>query len=410
MIERNELALSPATAAPVTAFLRAASQLGYSLGRTPLNAFVAKSAGTLPALDADSLESLKTLHRLYQITPSNESLQAALQAGFTSARQIASIDQDDFIAKYGGLFPAGEAVWVWGQAQTVTSVTFNICSSAIQLDTAPPVYALSASNDQRQAAKSALVEQFPSIATLFGNVDYCECDDCSSVLSPAAYFVDVLQFLGPPPNGNSAANGAGYYPLDVLIGKDATVPGRRPDLGALPLSCENTNTSMPYIDIVNEILEYFIANGHLDTNLAYDTGTATTAELTAEPQNILPQVYGDQPLALNRPTLKLALYPLNLPFDLWINTVRSFLNYFKSPLAQVLDTLRPVDALELFTDANNYPYYRAQIFAESLGLSPSDYGVLTGAATGLSPVTANWFTLYGYPSAGRSAVPPTSNR
>jgi len=388
MIERKELPLSAATSAPVTAFLRASSQLGYSLGQTPLNAFLAKSAGALPALDADSLESLKTLHRLYQLTPSNESLQAALQLGFTSARQIASIDQEDFLYKYANSFPPGEAVWVWGQAQTISSVTFNICSSAIQLDTAPPVYALSASNDQRQAAKSALIEQFPSIATLFGNMDYCECDDCSSVLSPAAYFVDLLQFLGP---GYSAANAAGYTPLDVLIGKDATVPGRRPDLGALPLSCENTNTSMPYIDIVNEILEYFIANGHLDTNLAYDTGTATTPELTAEPQNILPQVYDT--------TLKQALYPLNLPFDLWINTVRGFLNYFKSPLAQVLDTLRPVDALELFTDANNYPYYRVQIFAESLGLSPSDYGILTGTLAGLSPVTANWFKLYGYPSA-----------
>jgi hypothetical protein len=390
MIERNELALSPATAAPVTAFLRAGASLGYSLGRTPLNAFLARSTGTLPALDTAGLESLQTLHRLYQITPSNESLQTALQLGFISARQIASINKDDFIYKYGGLFPPGEAQWVYGRAQTVSSVTFNICSSAIQLDRAPPVYALSASNEQRQAAKNALVEQFPSIVTLFGNMDYCACDDCSSVLSPAAYFVDVLQFLSPPPNGNSAANGAGYYPLDVLIGKDATVPGRRPDLGALPLSCENTNTSMPYIDIVNEIFEYFIANGHLDTDLAYDTGTATTAELTAEPQNILPQVYNT--------TLKQALFPLNLPFDLWIETVRGFLNYFKTPLAEVLDTLRPVDALELFSDAHNYPYYRAQIFAESLGLSPSDYSVLTGSATTLSPITANWFKLYGYPS------------
>ena len=372
--------------------MRAASQIGYSLGRTPLNAFLAKSAGALPALDADSLESLKTVHRLYQITPSNESLQAGLQLGFTSARHIASIDQDDFLYKYANSFPLGEAVWVWGRAQTVSSVTFNICSSAIQLDTAPPVYALSASNDQRQAAKNALIEQFPSIATLFGNMDYCECDDCSSVLKPCGLFRRCPSVSRPAqPSSSVLPQRRRLHPLDVLIGKDATVPGRRPDLGALPLSCENTNTAMPYIDIVNEILEYFIANGHLDTNLAYDTGTATTAELTAEPQNILPQVYDT--------TLKQALYPLNLPFDLWINTVRGFLNYFKSPLAQVLDTLRPVDALELFTDANNYPYYRAQIFAESLGLSPGDYGVLTGTAAGLSPVTANWFKLYGYPSA-----------
>jgi hypothetical protein len=386
MIERKQLAVSDSTAVPTAAFLRAASQLGYSLGRTPLNAFIAKSSNQLPTLDADSLESVKSLHRIYQITPSPESFQAAMSLGFTSARQIASNSKEDFLYKYGSQFPAGEAEWVYGQAQSVTSVTFNICSSAIAMDTAPPVYSLSASSTQKQAAKSSLVEQFPSIASLFGNMDYCECQDCASVLSPAAYFVDVLQLLG-----NSAKNPGGYTPLDVLIGSlDKVVPGRRPDLGALPLTCENTNTAMPYIDLVNEILEYYIANAHLDTNFAYDTGTATTAELTAEPQNILPQVYNT--------TLKQALYPLDLPFDLWIETVRGFLNYFKTPLAQVLDTLRPVDTLELFTDPSDQPYYRAQIFAESLGLSPADYEVLTGTASGLSPVTANWFSLYGYPS------------
>lgn len=394
-IERQQLAVSPATATPATAFLRAAAQLGYSLGRTPLNALIAKSGTQLPALDADSLATVKNLHRIYQITPSPESFQAALSLGFTSARQIASIPKEDFLYQYGSKFPAGEAEWVYGQAQTVTSVTFNICSSAVAMDTAPPVYSLSASSTQKQAAKNALVEQFPSIATLFGNMDYCECQDCSSVLSPAAYFVDVLQFLGPPDPATgaagSAANAAGYTPLDVLIGSlDNVIHGRRPDLGALPLTCENTNTAMPYIDLVNEILEYYIAYDGLSTSFAYDTGTATTAELTAEPQNILPQVYNT--------TLKQALYPLGLPFDLWISTVRGFLNYFKTPLAQVLDTLRPVDALELFTDANNHSYYRAQIFAESLGLSPSDYEVLTGTASSESPVTLNWFNLYGYPS------------
>jgi hypothetical protein len=395
MLERKQLTVKGSTAQQAADFLRAAAGLGYNLGRTPLNAFLSKSRGQLPKLDNDTLDTVKTLHRMFQVTPSTESLQAAVSAGFTSARQIASIGQDDFIAKYGTLFPPGEAQWVWGQSQSVSSVTFNICSSAILMDKAPTVYTLSASPAQKQAAKNSLVEQFPSIATLFGNLDYCECQDCTSVLSPSAYFVDVLQFLGPPNPATgaagSAANADGYTPLDVLIGsQDAKIPGRRPDLGALPLTCENADTAMPYIDLVNEILEYFIANNHLDTNLAYDAGTATTAELTAEPQNILPIVYNQ--------FLKQALFPLHLPFDLWIATVRGFLGYFKTQLAQVLNTLRPVDNLELFTDADNSPYYRAQIFAEGLGLAPCDYEVLTGTAAGLSPVTANWFKLYGYPS------------
>ena len=385
MIERNDLPLGENTAGNVAAFLRGAAPLGYSLGRTPLNAFIRNAGKKLPAMDADSTASLKMLHRLYQITPSSESLQAAVKLGFTSARDIASYTKDEFINKFASEFPSGEAQLIYGHSQTVSAVTFNIFSMARQLDTLPPVYGLSASDDARQNAKNAIVQQFPSMASLFGNMDFCDCKDCRSVLSPAAYFVDVLEFL----NG-SAANSKGYTPLDVLIGsQDGHLPGRRPDLGALPLTCENTNTAMPYIDLVNEILEYCIANSHLDTNYAYDTGSATTADLTAEPQHILPQVY-------NGP-LKDAVYPLNLPFDLWIETVRGVLNYFQTPLSEVLDTLRPADHLELFSDANAYPYYRAQILAEALGLSPSEYEVLTAAHPAVSPLVTNWFKLYGYP-------------
>lgn len=380
MVENQELQIDPNVRGNVTTFLRAAATLGYSLGRTPLNAFLATSATHLPALNDSSKQSIKTLHRLFQITPSTESLQAALKLGFTSASHIASYSKTDFIAKYGSLFPPGEAELVYGQAQTLSSVTFNVFSIAKQLDTSPPVYALSSSAQDRQDAKNALVQQFPSMAGLFGNVDFCRCEDCRSVLSPAAYFVDLLDLLGQP---NSVPNADGNTPLDVLIGKPGGIAGRRPDLGALPLTCENTNTAMPYIDLVNEILEYSIAhNNSLDARLAYDTGTATTVDLTAEPQHIIPAVYTN--------TLKHAVYPLNLPFDLWIETVRGFLGYFKTSLAQVLDALRPADKLELFAGSPPAPYSRAQILAESLRISPAEYAVFT------TTDTTNWFKLYGY--------------
>jgi hypothetical protein len=202
--------------------------------------------------------------------------------GFTSANQIAKIPKDEFIAKYAYAFPPGEAAFVYGQAQTISSVTFTAFASAKAMETSPPVYGLSASSAELQNAKNTLVQQFPTMTSLFGNIDFCQCEDCRSVLSPAAYFVDVLDLLGT----NSAPNAAGCTALDVLIGKDATVPSRRPDLGALPFTCENTNTAMPYIDLVNEIFEYYIAHSQLNAGAAYDTGTAWSADLVAEPQHI----------------------------------------------------------------------------------------------------------------------------
>jgi hypothetical protein len=388
MLDNKELVIPAATGTTVTnlsGFLRAAEALGYELGRTPLNRFLLDNPKTLPALDGPTTASLKTLHRLHQVTPSDESRQAALTAGFTSAFDIASHPPEEFTAKYSAGFPsAAEASLTYAQSQQSTSVVFNFFAMAKQLDTSAPVYALSGSSADRQNAKNAIVQQFPTMATLFGSMDFCQCADCRSVLSPAAYFVDLLEYLR-----KSGANAATCTPLDVLIGNPPVIAGRRPDLGALPLTCENTNTAMPYIDLVNEILEYFIANNKLDGGAAYDTGTATTAQLTAEPQHVLPQVYST--------TLKQAEYPLGLPFDLWIETVRGFMNYYKTPLAPALETLRPVDHLELFTDANNHPYYRAQIYAEALGLAPVEYAVLTTFdLSSAQPSVQNWFKLYGY--------------
>ncbi|MDP3179051.1 MAG: Tc toxin subunit A, partial [Spirochaetaceae bacterium] len=80
----------------------------------------------------------------------------------------------------------------------------------------------------------------PNWRNLFGSPDSCECDQCLSVFSPAAYLVNTLQYLDQATQGD---------------GQDAFFD-RRPDLLNLDLTCENTYTQVPYIDLANEILEY----------------------------------------------------------------------------------------------------------------------------------------------------------
>src|SRR4051812_49359540 len=89
---------------------------------------------------------------------------------------------------------------------------------------------------QAEEAASAI----PDWETLFGTFDLCACPDCASAHGPAAYFVDMLRFLGDR-------------------GARATLFARRPDLGDIELSCENTNTTLPVIDLVNEVLENAVA-------------------------------------------------------------------------------------------------------------------------------------------------------
>ncbi len=113
----------------------------------------------------------------------------------------------------------------------------------------------------------------PTLRGLFGDLDVCECRHCGSVLSPAAYLVDLLEFVKP----NPAAFGA--------------LLRHRPDLLDLELSCENTTTELPHLDLVLETLENAVALPHrvvlpvgtdaaaiLDA-AARETATAGTAEL-----------------------------------------------------------------------------------------------------------------------------------
>src|SRR5262249_849712 len=115
--------------------------------------------------------------------------------------------------------------------------------------------------------------RYPSLSTLFGDLDYCECQHYRSVLGPAAYLTDLLHFLQRSPlklNGELSPlklNVGELFPANlekpvdsiIEVAVEGTVLGvllkRRPDLADLELSCENTDTEIPYIDLVLEILE-----------------------------------------------------------------------------------------------------------------------------------------------------------
>ena len=66
---------------------------------------------------------------------------------------------------------------------------------------------------------------------------------CQSVYGPAAYSADILRFLDQHPS--EVAN---KTVMDLLF-------ERRPDIGNIKLNCQNTETPLPYIDLVCEVLE-----------------------------------------------------------------------------------------------------------------------------------------------------------
>ncbi|HET8681352.1 MAG TPA: neuraminidase-like domain-containing protein [Micromonosporaceae bacterium] len=380
----------------------AATQYGFSLGRTPLNPFLAEHGGALfggmsPDQVVQATAQVKKLARLYQVTPTDEAMKVLLDQGIGGALDITAMSYDEFVGGYAGLFgDAYVAERVYRKAQQVTTVIYTFLGVVKQSGATVALPAASAPPEVAAQAKQELTKQYPTLEQLFGSMDFCECEHCRSILSPAAYLVNLLKFLDPAADVWAkrltewkAAHGGAAYPYpDVPTWVAAGSPTpmtpyealreRRPDLPKLPLTCENTNTALPYLDVVNEVLEQYVAAGTLAGMPVFDTGTARSEDLLAEPANLVVDAYD---------TLKDAAYPMTLPFDLWLATVREFCDRFDAPLWTLLEALCPT--AELYPGGGQ-EYGRAAVFLDALGIPPAERRILTAA----SPL-ASWRELYG---------------
>ncbi len=186
----------------------------------------------------------------------------------------------------------------------------------------------------------------PDLETLFGSLDYCDCEHCKSLYGPSAYLTDMLRFLKE------------HNSLVVQGGKTLTVKDilfdRRPDLGNIKLNCENTNTPLPYIDLVCEILENNIAPQQM--NFIYQT-TLSQKELRALPQYIRPHAYSE---------LAAKDFPMNLSFNLWQEEARTYLDYLRVQRFELME------AFQDKSDPNNKIPDNVSIAAEFFKISSKE--------------------------------------
>lgn len=405
-----------------------ATQEGFQFGRTSVSKFLKKEKqklqGTISDADFEkSTKQLQGLQRLYQLTPNDESMLVLKELGINSASDVMAYKKEKFRQQFDQKSKAHNqqsnksdtADSIRKKAEQITSVTSSMLMSIKAYNSSVSLNAISGTPEKNSEDKENLkkaLKDYPTLESLFGSMDFCECEHCRSVLSPAAYLVDLLQFIdaGDTEYGiwNAFLNewqerhGVEYLkdwtekadgsprsaqerkPYDALI-------ERRPDLPHIALTCENTHTALPYIDLVNEILEYYVANDKLEEAAAKDTGDATTAELLAEPQNIIGTAYAE---------LSKARYPLNLPFDLWLETVRQFCNYFETPLHTILKTFHTQDAL---FDSEAAFDSATLLFMESLGLSPAEVDLFTN-----HQLLDTWYELYGFESVNEDLTKATT--
>lgn len=393
MIKNSDIRLGESHAElkePVFALLQNASAIDtksgpFVPGSVSLPAFIkehkqALMKGIPSNQQSKALESLKTLAKLYQLSPTDDAMQVLFDNGFTSALEVAAIPRKDWEMVYAPKFRSEhEAEVVYSKAEETRTMMYNFYTATDDLNQVGPKVTNSTPQEM-QAVKNDIIKTFPTLETLFGSMDFCECTHCRSVLSPAAYLVDILKFLEPDTKGWERSkelwkqkNGAVYphpRPYNVLT-------ARRADLPLIPLNCENTNTVMPYIDIVNEIMECYVAGQSL-TTVAFDTGENNSQDLIAEPQNINQQAYK---------ILDGEVFPMNQPFDYSVQLVRKLSEHFGSSFHDLLFAFRKNNDLLPGTGAT---YALNDVFIESLGFSPREYKLFT------EPDFTNWFKLYGY--------------
>ncbi|WP_216912978.1 neuraminidase-like domain-containing protein [Nocardia noduli] len=413
--------------APTTAFLDMLAVEGIDLATADLNAVTASKKIVRALTDGQRIAGLagaQRAQRLFRV--SGDAMDLGLLASaldvtgkpFGGAVDIARLGRPAFLAR----FPSATQVQVaaleqvHSRAQTLADSLADLLvaqhqdnrpdqirSTASGLYQPPPDTALVTENQDARpdyvqlSTTEAIGDQvrLASWTKIFGSEEQCECDECRSVIGPAAYLVDLFEYLDKRCKPDKP-DAMGVTLLDRLIGHPtkgeggSPIAGIRPDLAHIELTCHNVNTTIPFIDVINQILESVIAFDGSVIPLATDgngniiqppvlapnelSPGVTGAQLSASPERIIAKAYKK---------LADAVCPIGLPYDRQLDTTRTWMRQSGVDRATALRIFRQPD------DA---------IAAETLGLFRRDWEIITGNAFGGSapdPAPPSAAVLYG---------------
>lgn len=334
---------------------------GFELGRHSINRYLDTLEQSGINLSFKAKDALKSVHRAFQIAPSTEAMSTLIEKNLDSAFKIVRYTRDDFVSRFAKDFGSEEvAIFVHDKASMDAGLVSNMAMSYLIQSTNP----LPAMMDSINGSGSGpSVKKYPTIENLLGSLDYCTCGHCESVLSPSAYLVELLQFIDLSGKEHNGVN-----PIERLR-------ERRPDIEFVDLTCENTLTVLPYIDLVNEIMEYFIV--HTDQNDPHNEVEQsiegfegyqideddTSEELLASPQHVNARAYE---------LLKCAKFPLSAPFNRNLTLSRALFEQLETDLPTALELLVKEDR---FVPPAGYGWW--DIFREQLGITTEEYALLT---------------------------------
>ena len=214
-------------------------------------------------------EELKSVQRVFRLVPNYSKTMALREQNIKSSQSIVAIGEKRFVNEVA--LKAGiderEAEKIYQLAETRNNAALLIMGNLHDNLRATDIASF---NSSLLSKLKSLEDDFPNLKSLFKLVDNLECENCRSVYSPAAYLVEILQFLEKR----------------TVIAK---LFKRRPDLGDIDLGGPNSNTPVKYIDLVCEILEEVVApdKGVYYTGVLSDESDPLKGKISAELQTAL---------------------------------------------------------------------------------------------------------------------------
>lgn len=305
----------------------------------------ARRTTTLAEEKSSFIESMKGIQRALRISPDRVVAEKLIEKGYDSANKIAAMPQRKFVRLFAPHVGSEEkAAEIHQTAVHISEVTTQLYGNIKDVVASP--YYNAANFKTANADINNYFKKIPSYQELFGSLDYLEGDECHSVFSPAAYFLDIMRITDEyisDPNLNPVRTIPSGYTLEE----------RRPDLFEMELNGGNTNTVMPYLELVNGILKKNIeCNGGIKD--AYKT-------------------------------LSVGTYPFQLPFNLPLAKIRGYLGRMEMSLHKVFRSI-------LATDGKDAHISAFDTALELLGISYQQFKLISEENYSEDGLTAS----YGY--------------
>jgi hypothetical protein len=188
---------------------------------------------------SETMAMLRAHQRLARAGVEADAQAELIAQGLDSAYAIANMAEMDFRERSKGALDGDTASLIHHRARSIQSRTIQAWHSLRQ-HSSPALRSNKFLAEDTQVVTS--LADLPSYQDLFGSLDYLEVPECRSVTGAPAYFTDLMRVT--------------YESITTknTIAPEYQLKTRREDLYTMELTCTNTDTPLPKVDVVNAVL------------------------------------------------------------------------------------------------------------------------------------------------------------